>query len=127
MQTVVAADSFSTRHSVPPHFDRPTYLMCAPQWFDVSYVINPWMAGNLHRSSRDLAFAQWRRLVEALRPHADIRVLHAEQGCPDMTFIAHTALLQHGVAAVSSCAHAERQAEEGYLRRCLEEAAGDGL
>ena len=41
-----------------PHFDRPTYLMCPPQFYDVNYVINPWMAGNLHRPSRDAAFAQ---------------------------------------------------------------------
>ena len=28
-----------------PQFDRPTYLMCPPQWYDIDYVINPWMAG----------------------------------------------------------------------------------
>ena len=36
--------------------------MCPPEWYGVDYVINPWMAGNVNRSSRDLAFAQWKSL-----------------------------------------------------------------
>ncbi len=122
MQTVATADISRGNGGSLPHFDRPTYLMCPPQWYDVDYVINPWMAGNLHRPSRDRAFSQWRQLFEGLRPYADIRVLHAERGCPDMTFIAHTALLQHGIAAISSFAHTQRQPEEGHLRRWLEES-----
>ena len=122
MQTVATALSSRSSQAALPHFDRPTYLMCPPQWYDVDYVINPWMAGNVHRLSRDRAFSQWRQLFEGLRPFADIRVLHAERGCPDMTFLAHTALVQHGIAAVSSFAHAERQPEEAHLRRWLEEA-----
>ena len=45
-----------------PHFTRPTFLMCPPQWYGVDYAINPWMASNLHRSSRDAAFSQWKDL-----------------------------------------------------------------
>ena len=122
MQTVASAFAPRTTHPPLPHFDRPTYLMCPPQWYDVNYVINPWMAGNLHRPSRDRAFTQWRQLFDELRRYADLRVLPAERGCPDMTFLGHTGLVQHGIAAVSSFAHAERQAEEGHLRRWLEEA-----
>lgn len=99
-----------------PHFDRPTYLMCQPEWYDVDYVINPWMAGNLHRPSRDRAFAQWRALYQAVRSIADVRVLHARPGSPDMAFVAHTALVNHGLAAVSSFAHLQRQAEEQHVR-----------
>ncbi len=121
MQIVSSAGISRSNQLVLPHFSRPTYLMCPPQWYDVDYVINPWMAGNLHRPLRDRAFTQWRQLYDALRAHADIRVLHAERGCPDMTFIAHTALVQHGIAAVSSFAHAQRQPEEAHLRQWLEE------
>lgn len=106
----------------PPHFGRPTYLMCPPQWYDVDYVINPWMAGNLHRPSRDRAFAQWRALYEALRRIADIRVLHPREGSPDMTFVAHAAVVQHGVAAISNFAHQQRHAEAEHLRRWMQEA-----
>ena len=104
-----------------PHFDRPTYLMCPPQWYDVDYVINPWMAGNLHRPSRDRAFSQWRALSESLGRIAEVRILHAQPGCPDMTFVGHTAVVQHGLAAVSSFAHVERRAEEQHLRRWFED------
>ena len=101
----------------PPHFDRPTFLMCPPQWYDIDYVINPWMAGNIHRPSRDLAFAQWRELHQQLQRVADVRLIPPVEGSPDMVFVGHTAVVQHGIAALSSFAHAERQKEEEPLRR----------
>jgi ornithine--oxo-acid transaminase len=103
----------------PPHFDTPTFLMCAPQWYDVDYVINPWMAGNVHRLSRDLAFAQWRELHRQLQLIADVRLIPAVAGSPDMVFVGHTAVVQHGIAALSSFAHPERRVEEQPLRRWL--------
>jgi N-dimethylarginine dimethylaminohydrolase len=105
----------------PPHFDIPTFLMCAPQWYDVDYVINPWMAGNLHRPSRDLAFAQWRELHRRLQLFADVRLIPAVAGSPDMTFVGHAAVVQHGIAALSSFAHPQRRAEEKPLRRWLQD------
>lgn len=105
-----------------PHFDRATYLMCPPEFYDVRYVINPWMAGNVHRPSRDRAFLQWRALYERLRQHADVRVLTPRAECPDMCFVAHTAVVQHGVAALSSFVHAERRTEVLYVQQWLEEA-----
>jgi N-dimethylarginine dimethylaminohydrolase len=103
----------------PPHFEVPTFLMCAPQHYDIDYVINPWMAGNLHRPSRDLAFTQWRNLHQHVQSIADIRLMPALPGSPDMVFVGHTALVQHGIAALSSFAHPQRQAEEQPLRRWL--------
>jgi N-dimethylarginine dimethylaminohydrolase len=105
-----------------PHFDRPTYLMCPPEWYDVDYVINPWMAGNLHQPARDTVFAQWKNLYQHLQKIADVRLIHARQGSPDMVFVAHAALVQHGVAAVSSFAHPQRQSEEQHLRQWLQDA-----
>jgi ornithine--oxo-acid transaminase len=93
--------------------------MCPPEWYGVDYVLNPWMAGNVHRSSRDLAFAQWKGIHNMLRSIADVRLLHPEPGCPDMVFVGHAALVHHGVAAVSSFSHPERRAEATYLRRWL--------
>jgi ornithine--oxo-acid transaminase len=93
--------------------------MCPPEWYGVDYVINPWMAGNVNRSSRDLAFAQWKGIHNVLRSVADVRLLHPEPGCPDMTFVGHAGLVHHGVAAISSFSHAERRSESSYLRRWL--------
>jgi N-dimethylarginine dimethylaminohydrolase len=96
--------------------------MCPPQWYDVNYVINPWMAGNLHQPSRDTAFMQWKNLYQELRQIADVRLLQAREGSPDMVFVAHAALVQHGVAAVSSFTHPQRQTEERHVRQWLEDA-----
>ncbi|HMF53366.1 MAG TPA: arginine deiminase-related protein [Edaphobacter sp.] len=96
--------------------------MCPPEWYDVDYVINPWMAGNLHRPSRDLAFSQWRALHSQLQRIADIRLIHGQPGSPDMVFVGHAAVVQHGIAALSSFAHPQRQTEEQYLRRWFEAA-----
>lgn len=104
-----------------PHFTRPTFLMCPPQWYGVDYAINPWMASNLHRSSRDKAFAQWKALYVALQKVAEVRLLQPESGCPDMTFLAHGAVVHHGVAALASFSHAERAAETRHLRTWLEQ------
>ncbi len=88
----------------------------------MDYVINPWMAGNLHQPSRDTAFLQWKNLYQELRRIADVRLLHAQKGAPDMVFVAHAALVQHGVAAASSFTHPQRQTEERHVRKWLEDA-----
>jgi ornithine--oxo-acid transaminase len=104
-----------------PHFTRPTFLMCPPQWYGVDYAINPWMASNLHRSSRDTAFSQWKDLYVALQGVADVRLLHPEPGCPDMTFLGHGAVIHHGVVALSSFNHGQRRLETPYLRTWMEQ------
>ena len=118
MATSITAPA-SEVFTATPLFTRPTFLMCPPEWYGVDYVLNPWMAGNVHRSSRDLAFAQWKGFHNVLRGVADVRLLHPEPGCPDMVFLSHTALVHHGVAAVSSFHPPERRAESTYLRRWL--------
>ena len=106
-----------------PQYTRPTFLMCPPEHYNIDYVLNPWMAtgrtGNAQRISRDLAFAQWKSMHNVLRSVADVRLLHPEPGCPDMVFLAHGALIHHGVAAISSFDPPQRRAESTYLRRWL--------
>lgn len=104
------------------HFERATFLMCSPEWYDVGYVINPWMAGNLHGPTRDRAFQQWRGLYAALKTLADVKLMHPREGAPDMTFVAHAAVVNCGVAALASFAHEQRQPEESYLREWLQDA-----
>ena len=43
-----------------------TFLMCPPKLYDVNYVINPWMEGNIHQSSREQAASQWEQLRRSL-------------------------------------------------------------
>jgi len=120
MATSITASSAAPNvFASTPQFTRPTFLMCPPEWYGVDYVLNPWMAGNVHRSSRDLAFAQWKGMHNVLRSVADVRLLHPEPGCPDMVFVAHSALIHNGVAALSSFNPQQRRAETAYLRRWL--------
>jgi len=119
MATSITVSPSPDVFAATPLFTRPTFLMCPPEWYGVDYVLNPWMAGNVHRSSRDLAFAQWKGIHNVLRSVADVRLLHPEPHCPDMVFVGHAALVHHGVAAVSSFSLPERRAESTYLRRWL--------
>jgi N-dimethylarginine dimethylaminohydrolase len=96
---------------------RPTFLMCPPTLYDVNYVINPWMAGNVNRSSRHRAENQWALLHRALANLADVLLVEPEPGCPDMVFTANAGLVRDGIVALSSFYHPERQGEEPHFRR----------
>jgi ornithine--oxo-acid transaminase len=101
---------------------RPTFLMCPPTLYDVDYVINPWMAGNIHASSRTRAAEQWQRLYEAVSEIANVELVEPEPGSPDMVFTANAGLERNGIVAISSFFHPERQGEEPYFRRWFHEA-----
>ena len=101
---------------------RATFLMCPPTLYDVDYVINPWMAGNIHASSRTRAAEQWQHLYEAVRKIASIELLEPEPGSPDMVFTANAGLEHNGIVAISSFFHPERQGEEPHFRRWFRQA-----
>jgi N-dimethylarginine dimethylaminohydrolase len=100
---------------------RTTFLMCPPTLYDVDYVINPWMAGNVHASSRTRAEQQWKQLHAALTKIADVLLVEPEPGSPDMVFTANAGLEYNGSVALSSFFHPERQGEEPHFRRWFEQ------
>lgn len=106
-----------SRVTPPLSYARPTYLMCPPRLYDVAYVINPWMAGNLHTASRERAIAQWQQLYQALIEVADVELIDPQPGSPDMVFTANAGLERDGIILLSSFVHPERQAEEQHFRR----------
>jgi N-dimethylarginine dimethylaminohydrolase len=101
---------------------RATFLMCPPTLYDVDYVINPWMAGNVHASSRTRAAEQWQHLYEAVSKIATVELVEPEPGSPDMVFTANAGLEHNGIVAISSFFHPERQGEEPYFRRWFRQA-----
>ena len=109
-----------TSHRRLPNY--PTFLMCPPTLYDVNYVINPWMAGNVNRSSRERATDQWTSLHSALETIADVTLVEPQPGSPDMVFTANAGLVRDGVVALSSFYHPERQAEESHFRRWFQQA-----
>jgi ornithine--oxo-acid transaminase len=101
---------------------KPQLLMCRPSLYEVSYVINPWMQGNMGNSSRLRAIRQWESLQATLSALADIHLVEPIAGSPDMVFTANAGLARDGVVAISSFYHAERQGEEEHFRRWFQDA-----
>ena len=96
------------------------FLMCAPDHYDVDYVINPWMEGNVHKSSRDRAVEQWQQLFHLLKDHAIVDLVKPEKGVPDMVFTANAGLVLGDTAVLSRFFHKERQGEEPFFKAWLE-------
>jgi len=119
----MSTQSIELAQVIPPmELSRPTYLMCPPNFYDVNYVINPWMTGNLHAASQERAAAQWHRLYNALIVVADVKLIDPQPGSPDMVFTANAGLERNGVVVLSSFFHSERQGEEQHFRRWFSES-----
>lgn len=99
-----------------------TFLMCTPKLYEVSYVINPWMAGHLHASSQTIAAKQWQQLYNAVCEIAEVVLIEPAPGSPDMVFTANAGLERDGVVVLSSFFHKERQGEEQHFCRWFDEA-----
>ena len=97
------------------------FLMCAPDHYDVDYVINPWMEGNIHKSSRDRAVEQWQKLHYVLKDHAIVDLVAPQRGVPDMVFTANAGLVLGDTVVLSRFFHKERQGEEPYFKQWFEE------
>ncbi|MBE9046208.1 TIGR00300 family protein [Pleurocapsales cyanobacterium LEGE 10410] len=96
-------------------------LMCAPDHYDVDYVINPWMEGNIHKSSRDRAVEQWSKLNHVLNDLAKVDLVQGQPGVPDMVFTANAGLVLGDNAVLSRFFHPERQGEEPYFKKWFED------
>ena len=118
------------------------FLMCEPKFFDVCYVINPWMEGNLGKVNKALAKQQWQNLHDIVAKLASVSLIEPVASLPDMVFTANAGLVHKNKIIVSSFLHAERQPEanqfekffysHGYIIYHLQqdtifEGAGDAL
>lgn len=97
------------------------FLMCAPDHYDVDYVINPWMEGNVHKSSRDRAVEQWQGLFHILKDRAIVDLVMPQKGVPDMVFTANAGLVLGQEVVLSRFYHKERQGEEPFFKQWFEE------
>ncbi len=94
------------------------FLVCPPDAYQVDYVINPWMEGNVSRSSPELAGEQWRALVALLKKcGAKVDTVAAQAGLPDMVFTANAGLAVGKKVVLSRFLHAERRGEEEHFRK----------
>jgi lysine-ketoglutarate reductase/saccharopine dehydrogenase-like protein (TIGR00300 family) len=97
------------------------FLMCSPDHYDVDYVINPWMEGNLHKSSRDRASEQWHKLHHAIKDYAIVDLVEPAKGWPDMVFTANAGLVLGQNVVLSRFLHKERQGEEPHFKKWFED------
>jgi lysine-ketoglutarate reductase/saccharopine dehydrogenase-like protein (TIGR00300 family) len=97
--------------------DNMRILMCAPHHYEVDYVINPWMEGNIHRSSRDRALEQWTQLYQVLQKYAQVDLVEPQPGWPDMVFTANAGLILGNTVVLSRFFHPERQGEEPHFHK----------
>ena len=96
-------------------------LMCPPTFFDVNYVINPWMDGNVNHASKAVAQEQWDRLHRELSKLATVKILTPQPGVPDMVFTANAGLTKGNLFVPSRFRPAERRGEVAFFTQWMSE------
>lgn len=105
-----------------PRFERPTILMCPPDFYGIEYEINPWMDRN-QPSDHAEATRQWTALHDLLASlGADLPLLTPVPGLPDLVFTANAGLVWRQVVYVATFRHPARQGETPVDRAWFEEA-----
>jgi len=118
--------------SVLPSHPRARILMCAPDHFEVSYSINPWMHPDEWKNQSELLGARsssgWLRLTETLRGlGAELEMVPSVDGLPDLVFTANAAVVLDGKALVASFRFAQRQGETPVYRKAFDALKERGL
>ncbi len=95
-------------------------LLCRPNHFDVSYVINPWMKPGT--VDTDKAKKQWNNLVEKLKELGiGVNIIEGEKGLPDMVFATDQAVIKDNTAILSNFKYKERKGETLFYKKWLKE------
>lgn len=91
--------------------------MCSPEYFGVSYDINPWMSHNIGQVNHDIAQDQWLVLNKALSRVAEVHVMPGVQELPDLVFTANAGFVKDDIAIVSLFYKQQRQPEEEHFEK----------
>jgi arginine dihydrolase len=97
------------------------YLMCRPTFFNVEYIINPWMHPTVP-TDNSLAVRQWTNLRDAyLALGHTIEEIDPIPGLPDMVFAANGSTVIDGIGYGAQFRHPQRAAEApAYAARLAE-------
>jgi N-dimethylarginine dimethylaminohydrolase len=88
-----------------------TILMCRPDYFTVSYRINPWMHPE-DPTDTSLAVTQWEVLYRTyLDLGFDVQLIDPIEGLPDMVYAANGGFVLDNIAYGASFTYPERQPE----------------
>jgi N-dimethylarginine dimethylaminohydrolase len=107
-------------------------LMCPPQHYAVTYVINPWMdPANWARDEQALAAGSRRQWIELQRILVDlgavIELIPPVPRLPDLVFTANAAVVLDRKALLSRFRHAERRPEEPHFETAFRALHARGL
>jgi N-dimethylarginine dimethylaminohydrolase len=104
-----------------------TILMCAPDFFDVEYEINPWMHVEDPVDVR-LASEQWHRLHQTYAQLGwEVQLIDPVAHLPDMVFTANGGLVIGDKVALPTFREPERQGESPYFREWFERRGLESL
>lgn len=98
--------------SVPERVpSKRSVLMCRPDYFTVSYRINPWMHPE-DPTDTSLAMKQWQVLYQTyLDLGFDVHLVDPIEGLPDMVYAANGGFVLDNIAYGASFTYPERQPE----------------
>jgi len=110
----------------------PQLMMSAPDHFEVSYRINPWMDPAQWKSSAEQLRRQaghgWGSLKDMYeRLGARVEIQAAQPGLPDLVFTANAALVLDRTALLARFRHPERREEQSHDRAFFETLRARGL
>lgn len=99
----------------------PTFLICPPTHYEVSYIINPWMHPDDWSRERDTwrqkAMTQWTALRDTMANIGwQLTEVAQQPGLPDMVFVADHAFTLEKKAVISYFATRERAPEAQHLK-----------
>lgn len=87
-------------------------VLCNPEFFDVDYIINPWMKGNVHKINKELAKNQWLEFKRILISKGIfVKEIKGKKGFPDMVFTANHGIRIKDFFVVSNFRFKERRGE----------------
>lgn len=90
---------------------KPSVLMCRPEYFTVSYRINPWMHPE-DPTDTSLAVKQWDVLYETYQNLGfDVQLIEGLPGLPDMVYAANGGFVVDGIAYGAKFHYPERGPE----------------
>ena len=90
---------------------KPRVLMCRPEYFTVSYRINPWMHPE-DPTDTSLALKQWDVLYETYQNLGfDVQLIEGLPGLPDMVYAANGGFVVEGIAYGAKFHYPERGPE----------------
>ncbi|VAX18893.1 NG,NG-dimethylarginine dimethylaminohydrolase 1, partial [hydrothermal vent metagenome] len=104
----------------PGSTSKPQFLMVTPDHYRISYVINPWMEGNINRTALEKAQNQWENLYKIVSGFADVQLMDGRDGLPDMVFTANAGLVIENRVLLARFYHPERRGEEELFSEWFE-------